>query len=179
MEHLHSMVVHAVVALAVVAAGAFALLATGTQIAGRGGELWTVLLWASLIGVVAISVPATLTGISARDRTYATWHPSHRVKLVLSLVLIVLVTAELAALARGASVDLISWLGAAVVLGNLAVVAGLAHYGLRLTLGSQSLARTSYLPDMWREPPVDILDEVATVILEPPRSVNPLEESAR
>jgi len=179
MEHLHSMVVHAVVALVVVAAGAFVLLATGTQIAGRGGALWTVLLWASLIGVVAISVPATLTGISARDRVYATWHPSHRVKMALSLVLIVLVTTELAVLALGGRVELASWLGLAVVPGNLAVVAGLAHYGLRLTLGSQSLARTSYLPDMWREPPVDILDEVATVILEPPRSVNPLEESSR
>ena len=48
-----------------------------------------------------------------------------------------------------------------MVLGNPLVCFGLSFYGLRITLGRQSLARTSYTPDMHREPPVDILESAA------------------
>lgn len=178
--HLHSMVVHSVVALTVLAAGAFVLLATGVRFAGRGAELWTFLLSVGLIGVAAMAVPATLTGISDRNHMYATWHTSHRIKLVGSLLLLILVAAELMALARaGGVVRLLSWLGAAVVVGNLVVVATLTRFGLQITLGRQDLGTTSYVPDMRRDPPRDILEEVAAAILEPPRSIDPSEEPER
>ena len=175
--HLHSMVVHSVVALVMTAAAAFVLQALGISIGRLGSELWAVLLPGSLLGALAFTVPSILTGIADRDHMYANWHPNHRAKLLLSLVLGALLVGELATLFFGTQpVRLASWLAVAVVLGNAAATLGLASLGLRMTLGRQSLARTSYVPDMYRQPPTNILEAVAAGMAEDAKLIDPLEE---
>lgn len=173
--HLHSMVVHSVVALVLLAAVAFVLASRGVSIGRLGGDLWSVTLLGSLFGVLAFAVPSIVTGIADRNHAYATWHPSHRAKLLLSLALVLVVIGELGALSSGGPLRLRSWTGAAVVIANVAITMALAGYGLRITLGRQSLGRTSYVPDMDRRPPADILDAVAATIADDAKLIDPLE----
>jgi hypothetical protein len=56
------------------------------------------------------------------------------------------------------------------------VAAALAALGLKMTLGRQSLAATSYRPDLAQEPPVDILAATAARLAEPPDQIDPMEE---
>lgn len=176
--HLHSMIVHAVIALPVVAAIAFVVEATGATPGGIAQASWSFLLRAALIGMLAIAVPATVTGITERSRMYVSWQRSHRAKLLLSLLLLGLAAAELAGLATVAHpLSLRSWLALAVVLGNPLICFGLSFYGLRITLGRQALARASYTPDMHREPPVDILESAAAHVAQRAAVVDVLEES--
>jgi hypothetical protein len=174
--HLHSMLVHSVVALAALAAGSFVLAALGASFGRLGPGLWVALLRASLVGLLLCSLPAVVTGIADRDRAYATWHPSHRAKLVLSLLLVALVAIELAATLTGSG-PITAWVGVGIA-ANMVVVLALAAYGLRITLGRQALARTSYVPDMKQRPPVDILALVAAAAAEEPKLIDPSEEDA-
>lgn len=177
--HLHSMMVHAVIALSVVAAAGFVLAATGVVVAGLGADVWLLLVRGSLVGLLAIGLPASLSGITKRNRMYVNWHSSQRAKLVLSLVLVALAGWELAAVLQP-SVQwvLASPLALGVVVLNPVVVVLLSSYGLRITLGRQGLGATSYVPDMCREPPVDILALVAERAAEEPRLIDVLEERA-
>ena len=69
------------------------------------------------------------------------------------------------------------WLG--VLIGVAVVVVwALAAYGLRITLGRQSLAKTSYVADMFRQPPVDILETLAAAAAQQPKLIDPHEEDA-
>ena len=95
--HLHSMLVHAIIAFAPLAAVSFVLDASAATVGGIDTEVWRLLLWVALFGMLIVALPATLTGISERNHMYANWPPSHRVKLVLSLVLVVMVSAEIVA----------------------------------------------------------------------------------
>ena len=84
-----------------------------------------------------------------------------------------MVTGELVALGWGSGgLNITSWLGLAIVVGNCAVAFALSYFGLRITLGRQSLAATSYTSDMDREPPVDILEVVAEHAHEPPKMID-------
>lgn len=168
--HLHSMLVHSVVGLAALAAGSSVLAAAAVQVGRLGPELWTFLARGSLAVLLLVSLPAIVTGIADRDHAYATWHPSHRTKLALSLLTVAIVLGGLAAPSGPALVT--------ATFGVLAAVIALAGYGLRLTLGRQALARTSYVPDMRRQPPIDILDTVAAVAAEEARLIDPSEEDA-
>jgi FtsH-binding integral membrane protein len=175
--HLHSILVHAAVALAPLAAGAFVLEASSSTVFGIGPAVWTFLLRGSLIGLFLIALPSIATGISERNHMYVNWPPSHRIKLTLSLALVLLVGFELVAvLASDAPLQLRSWLALAVIVGNCAVVFALSAYGLRITLGRQSLARTSYQPDMDFDPPMNILDCVAEFAADPPKLIDVREE---
>jgi len=58
------------------------------------------------------------------------------------------------------------------------VCLALSYYGLRITLGRQALAATSYVADLDREPPVDILDNVAAHVTEKAKVTDILEEHA-
>lgn len=175
--HLHSMLVHAVVALALLAALAMVLEASLFTVAGVGPDVWAFLLRGSLIGILLIAFPSIATGISERNHMYVNWPPSHRVKLVLSIVLVGLVGLELVALfGSDGPLRIGSWLALAVIGGNTAVVFALSAYGLRITLGRQSLARTSYQPDMDFDPPIDILDCVAEFAEDPPKLIDVREE---
>ena len=171
--HLHSMLVHAVIAFAPLAAVSFVLDASAATVGGIDAEVWRLLLWLALFGILIVALPATLTGISERNHMYANWPPSHRAKLVLSFVLVAMVSAEIVGLWTGSGGrGLISWLGLAIVAGNTAVALALSYYGLRITLGRQSIGSTSYVPDMDREPPFDILDVVAEHAHEAPKMID-------
>ena len=171
--HLHSMLVHAVIAFAPLAAVSFVLDASAATVGGIDAEVWRLLLWLALFGILIVALPATLTGISERNHMYANWPPSHRAKLVLSFVLVAMVSAEIVWLWTGSGGrGLISCLGLAIVAGNNAVALALSYYGLRITLGRQSIGSTSYVPDMDREPPFDILDVVAEHAHEAPKMID-------
>ena len=171
--HLHSMLVHAVIAFAPLAAVSYVLDASAATVGGIDAEVWRLLLWLALFGILIVALPATLTGISERNHMYANWPPSHRAKLVLSFVLVAMVSAEIVWLWTGSGGrGLISWLGLAIVAGNNAVALALSYYGLRITLGRQSIGSTSYVPDMDREPPFDILDVVAEHAHEAPKMID-------
>jgi hypothetical protein len=167
------MLVHAVIAFAPLAAISFVLDASAASVGGIDSEVWRLLLWVALFGMLIVAIPATLTGISERNHMYANWPPSHRAKLVLSLVLVVMVCGELIALWLGAEGHgVVSWLGLAIVVGNCAVAMALSYYGLRITLGRQGLGSTSYVSDMDREPAVDILEVVAERVHEEPKMID-------
>jgi len=171
--HLHSMLVHAVIAFAPVAAVSFVLDAAAVTGAGIEPGVWRLLLWGALVGMAVVALPATLTGISERNHLYANWSRSHRAKLVLSLLLLVMVGAEIAALSLGDGEHRVaSWLGLAIVVGNNAVALALSYYGLRITLGRQSFSSTSYVCDMDLEPAMDILDVVAEHAAEPAKMID-------
>ena len=171
--HLHSMLVHAVIAFAPLAAVSFVLDTLAVTVAGIEPDVWCLLMWGSLVGTLFVALPATLTGISERNHMYANWPPSHRAKLVLSLLLMVMVCGEMAALSFSPGEHaVLSWLGLAIVVGNCAVVLALSYYGLRITLGRQAFASTSYVSDMDRDPPVDILDVVAERAAEPAKMID-------
>ena len=171
--HLHSMLVHAVIAFAPLAAVSFVLDASASTVGGIDAGVWRLLLWVALIGMLVVALPATLTGISERNHMYANWPPSHRAKLVLSLLLIVMVSAEIVALwSSMGAYSVISWLGLAIVAGNCAVALALSYYGLRISLGRQGVGSTSYVSDMDREPPFDILEVVAEHAHEEPKMID-------
>jgi hypothetical protein len=167
------MMVHAVVGLAPLAAASFVLEALSMTVLGIETDVWALLLRGSLIAMLAISIPSIWTGISERNHMYVNWPSSHRVKLLLSVVLVTLLCLELGALA-GASEPLRfrSLLGLAVVVGNCIAVFSLSAFGLRITLGRQSLARTSYVPDMDFDPPMNILECVADFAADPPKLID-------
>lgn len=178
--HLHSIMVHGVVAFAPLAAASLVLESAGTTVGPAGPETWALLLRGSLVGMLVLAIPSTLSGISERNHMYAGWPPSHRAKLVLSAALIVLAAGELWALIASAGrVEAFSLFGFAVCVGNSLVVFGLSFFGLRITLGRQAFGGTSYLPDMDWEPPIDILACVADYSDDPPKLIDVQEEPTR
>lgn len=171
------MMVHGVVAFAPLAALSLVLESAGTTVGPAGPEVWALLLTGSLLGMVILAVPSTVSGITERNHMYAGWPPSHRAKLVLSVALLLLVVGELMALGRAPGPPvLVSWLGLAVIVGNCCVVFGLSYFGLKITLGRQGLGGTSYLPDMDLQPPIDILSAVAEYSGDSPKLIDVQEE---
>jgi hypothetical protein len=86
---------------------------------------------------------------------------------------VVLVAGELAALGTAVGDNrVVSLLGFSIVIGNCVVALALSYFGLRITLGRQGLGTTSYVPEMDREPPVDILEVVAEHASEPPKVID-------
>ena len=171
------MLVHAAIAFAPLAAAAYVLEAASVTVFGIGPEVWAFLLRFSLIAIVGIALPSIVTGVSERNHRYVNWPPSHRAKLVLSVLLTGMVSFEIVVLIGwGVAPTVASWLGLAIIVGNCAVVFGLSYYGLRITLGRQSLAPTSYECDMDFEPPMNILDCVADFAADPPKMIDVQEE---
>jgi hypothetical protein len=167
------MLVHAVIAFAPLAAVSFVLDGSAATVGGIDPGVWRLLLWLALVGMLVVALPATLTGISERNHMYANWPPSHRAKLVLSLVLVAMVSAEIVALWSGdEGRGVVSLLGLAIVVGNCAVALALSYFGLRITLGRQGVGSNSYVPDMDREPPVNVLEVVAKHVHEPPKMID-------
>ena len=178
--HMHSMLVHAVVAFAPVAAVSFVLAARQISIFGFTSETWVFMLWISLSAILVLALPSTITGISERNHMYANWPPSHRAKLILSILLIVMVGAELLALGT-AKIEprLVSWLGLAIVAGNCALVFGLSFFGLKISLGRQGFGPTSYKPDMDWDPPLDVVACVADYSGDAPKMIDVQKEKQR
>lgn len=177
--HLHSMLVHGAIAFAPLAAGAYVLEAASMSLFGIDPGVWAFLLRLSLLAILALSLPSIATGISERNRMFVNWPPSHRAKLALSIILVVLVSCEIAALVVFKVAPTVgSWLGLAVIVGNCSVVFLLSYYGLRITLGRQAFVQTSYQPDMDFDPPMNILDCVADFASDAPKLIDVREERA-
>jgi len=167
------MLVHAVVALAPLAAISFALEVKAITVYSIVPATWAFLLHGSLIGILILGVPATVSGITERNHMYANWPPSHRAKLVLSVLLMIMAATELLALRNpDNALGIVSWLGFAVIIGNGAVVFALSFFGLKITLGRQGFGRTSYVPDLDWDPPLDILSCVADFSGDAPKLID-------
>jgi hypothetical protein len=172
--HLHSMLVHSVLAFVPVAAVAFALGAAGVALGPFDRAVWLFVVRASLVVVLLVGVLATVTGVLERRHLYVTWHRTHTAKLWLAFAML-----GLSAVGVGAFAGIVPG-GPPAVLAALAglvpVAAALAVLGLKMTLGRASLAATSYLPDLDHVPPVDVLAAAAARLAEPPDLIDPMEE---
>lgn len=152
------MIVHTVVALAPIAAVAYILHALQVRIAGFDSDTWWFLARFSLIVLLLLLIPAILSGVFERGHMYVKWHPSHKIKLMLSIALFCAVGIETLLIMRsGAQTSLVSITGLLILIGSNLLVFLLSSYGLKITLGSHSLEKTSYQPDLFKEEPVDIL----------------------
>ena len=171
------MLVHAAIAFAPLAAGTYVLEASSASLIGIGPDVWGFLLRLSLVAMLAVALPSIASGIAERNHMYANWPPSHRAKLVLSVLLTGMVSFEIVVLLGwGVAPTVASWLGLAVIVGNCVIVFALSYYGLRITLGRQSFGGTSYQPDMDFDPPINILDCVADFASDPPKLIDVQEE---
>lgn len=175
--HLHSMMVHSVAALVPLASVAWILGTARVSVGRFGPDLWFGLTIASLAIVLLMAVPSTVTGIGERNRMYAQWHWTHKKKLVLSLALVTALGIELIALlGNGPQISTISWLGFLIVVANNVLAFWLGALGLKITLGRQSIGKTSYIPDMFRSPAIDIVDANAALLTDRPRTIDPSSE---
>jgi hypothetical protein len=172
--HLHSMLVHAVLALVPLAALTYLAEAFGVRVGSFGAEVWHFVTRAALVVVLLTALPATASGILERRHSYVTWHATHKVKMAASVALVGLVAVELVVLARGVGAELV--LGVMVVGFNPLAALLLGAYGLKMTLGRQSLAATSYRPDLLMEPPIDVLAATAARLAEPADLIDVLGE---
>jgi hypothetical protein len=179
--HLHSIVVHAVYAMVLMATGAFVVAAcTSSPVLGLRPGLWDLLVKGSLILTLATLVPATISGVLERNHRYANWHRTHRFKLVYSLLLLVLVALEIVMLISSSDpYHLASALAAAVVIANPVIAMALGIWGFKITLGRQALGRTSYVADARKTPPVDILNETAEYLSKHAKRLDILDEGSR
>ena len=156
--HLHSMMVHSIAALALLAAVTFIFLKLEIGFFSFGQATWHFLTIFSLIAIFLILFPSILSGIFERGHVYAKWHTTHKIKLILSLILLIFLVIQLVLLTQdGMKGALFSALGVLIIFGNNIISFLLCGYGLKITLGRQSLSKTSYIPDLFKKEPVDIL----------------------
>ena len=171
--HLHSMIVHAVAALAPLAAFAFIMQRTSTSLGMMNEHVWSFIVVFSLIMMLLVTFPSALTGVFERDHRYAQWHFTHKMKLTLSWLLIIVLTSEIVGIMTpGINKSLWSWFGIFVIFINNIIVGLLSFLGLKITLGRQSIGSTSYKPDMMKKPAVDILETAAAYRKEEPKVID-------
>ncbi len=175
--HLHSMMVHSIAALAPLAAVAYIFLKLQVTFLSIDGKTWAFLVVFSTILIFAITLPSVLSGVFERNHIYAKWHSTHKIKLGLSALLTAIVIGELILLSAGElNGALFSLLGVLVIFGNNIVTFLLCKYGLKITLGRQSVGRTSYEPDLFKKEPVDILVMAGELKKEEPKYMDLLKE---
>jgi hypothetical protein len=105
-----------------------------------------------------VFIPSVLSGVFERGHHYAKWHSTHKLKLLLSILLAICLFCELILFYReGLQGQLSLSLGALILLANTILTFLLSSNGLKITLGRQSLAKTSYQPDLFLKQPIDIL----------------------
>ncbi len=175
--HLHSMMVHAIAALAPLAAVAYIFLKQQVAFLSFDEKTWIFLVVLSVILSFLIVLPSILTGLFERGHIYVKWHPSHQAKLLLSMLLTAMLVVELVMFASGGLADeIFSLTGILIIFGNNIVAFLLCKYGLKLSLGRQSLEKTSYEPDLFAQEPVDILVRAGEMKNEPPKYLDLLTE---
>jgi uncharacterized membrane protein len=156
--HFHSMIIHAVIALIPLAAVAYLLFRLELRVLSFDQATWRFITCGAIIVTFLISFPAMLSGVFERGHGYAKWHSTHKVKLILSFLLTACLAGELYIFYRdGLEGERSLILGILILLGNTIITILLNAYGLKITLGRQSLAKTSYHPDLSGKEPVDIL----------------------
>lgn len=169
-RHFHSIIVHPIVALSLVAAFSYFCMNNGIELLRMGRMEWQLLCFISLSLIFLLSVPATLSGVFETNKMYAKWHNTHKIKLFLSVLLFLLSLTEIFLFFN---YDAVFLTGLLIYVANIVVIFFLSFYGLKITLGRQSLARTSYIPDFFnKDNPVDILKEAGEYIKEKPKRVD-------
>jgi len=152
------MLVHSVAALAPLAAIAYIFLKQGVNFLSFDAKTWGFLVVAATVLLFLTMLPSVLTGIFERGHIYVKWHSTHQIKLVLSLLFIMMLVIELVLIKSGGlNAEMFELQGILIIFGNNIVSFLLCKYGLKITLGRQSLEKTSYEPDMLKKEPVDIL----------------------
>jgi len=175
--HLHSMMVHSVAALSPLAAVAFILFKQQVTISSINQDTWSFLTIFSLIMMFLITFPSILSGIFERSHVYAKWHSTHKIKMGLSVLLLIVMIIELAVLSEsGLQSGLFSALGILIIFGNNIISFLLCANGLKITLGRQSLEKTSYEADLFKNDPIDILVAAGELKKEEPKYLDPLKE---
>lgn len=171
------MLIHVVVALAPIAAVAYLFCKLQLQFYTFDRSTWAGLSVFSLVMMFLVAIPSTLTGVFERGHMYAKWHSTHKLKLVLSLALVCALLVELLLLLNaGLEGALFSLLGVMIIILNNVLTFFLCVYGLKITLGRQSLERTSYTPDLFKEEPFDILVSAGEHRKEEPKYLDLLTE---
>lgn len=157
--HLHSMMVHVIAALAPLAAIAYILFKLKAEVFSISPNTFGFLVYFSIITIFLTSIPSTLSGIFERNHVYAKWHSTHKVKLILSLILMLCLIGQISFLYRSGLGDpMVSFFGFLIIFGNNVIVFALGVYGFKISLGRQSIGKASYTPDLFKEEPVDILE---------------------
>lgn len=175
--HLHSIMIHSLLALAPLAALAYILLTTGINILSFGTQTWDLIVKFSIFMLLILSFPSMLSGIFERNRMYAQWHFSHKAKTIISLLLILATLMEfIGLLKQGNTTELSYFLGISIIFINNLLCFFLNYFGLKITLGRQSLKKPSYTPDLYKKDQVDILEKASQYAKEEPKFVDILQE---
>jgi len=169
-RHFHSIIVHVTTAFALLAAISFYCWSMDITFLMMKASEWRLLTLISLFVLFLTSFPAAVSGVFETNKMYPVWHKTHKIKLTLSVLIFVLSLIEIVAILKLYDGVL---LGLSVYFINNIIVLMLSYYGLKITLGRQSFAKTSYTPDFFnKEKPYDILDEVRGYIKEKPKRVD-------
>lgn len=175
--HLHSMMVHSIAAFSPLAAVAYILFRQQVTIFSFDQNTWSFLTVFSLIMIFLITFPSILSGVFERGHVYTKWHSTHKAKMGLSVLLLIIMIIELILLSRnGLQNNLFSALGILIIFGNNIISFLLCVYGLKITLGRQSLGKASYQPDLLKKEPVDILVTAGVLKKEEPKYLDLLKE---
>ena len=171
------MMVHTVAALAPLAAVAYIFMKQGVAFLSFDNNTWSFLVVLSVIISLLTALPSVMTGIFERGHIYVRWHASHQAKLLLSLLYILMLVVELIMIATGGlAAEMFSLTGILIIFGNNIIAFLLCKYGLKISMGRQSLEKTSYEPDRLRQDAVDILSINAELKNEPPKYLDLLTE---
>ena len=112
----------------------------------------------SVVVIFLMTFPSILSGSFERGHVYAKWLRTHKIKMVLSLILLILLVIQLYLLYQGGlKGELFSALGVLIIFGNNIISFLLCAYGLKISMGRQSLGKTSYEPDLFKPEPFNIL----------------------
>jgi uncharacterized membrane protein len=175
--HLHSMLVHFVVALAPLAAIAFIFLKQQVNFLSFDERTWSFFTVFSIVIIFLTTIPSILSGIFERGHVYAKWHTTHKAKMVYSLLLIAILCIELILMIQnGVQDELFSLLGILIIFGNNVIAFILGALGLKISMGRQSLAKTSYIPDLFKKDHTDILVTAGKLRKEAPKYIDLTQE---
>lgn len=169
-RHFHSIIVHVTIAFAVVAAFSHFCASNDISFLMMNTEEWQLLTRLSLVVLFLSSLPATISGIFETNKMYPKWHKTHKIKLLLSVLICVFTLFEIVAITNDNAGFLLKFV---LYFVNNLIVFLFSFYGLKITLGRQSISKTSYVPDFFnKETPVDILNEVKKYVKEKPKRVD-------
>jgi hypothetical protein len=171
--HLHSMLVHFVAALAPLAAIAFIFLKQQVTLFSMGDETWRFFTIFSIVIIFLTTIPSILSGIFERGHVYAKWHTTHKTKMALSILLLAILILELILIIQNGVQDgMFSLLGIMIIFGNNIISFILSVLGLKISMGRQSLAKTSYIPDLFKKNHTDILVTAGKLKKEEPKYID-------
>lgn len=166
-RHFHSIVVHSVVAFSPLAFFAFICYKTDITFLMMSNREWKFLMLFSLFFLFLLAIPSTISGVFETNKMYPKWHKTHKMKLFLSLTLIILVFFLLYLDIQNTQLNLFC------LFLILVIVFFLSFYGLKITLGRQSFAKTSYVPDFFNNTNrKDILNEAEEYVIEKPKRID-------